>query len=73
MTELLFYTWSRMQCTKAGYAIAEENKRYRELRTLQKELEIELAQLKSPSRIAKIARDQLGLDIPKPEQIRSMP
>lgn len=71
--ELLLYTWSRIQCTKTGYAIARETKNYRELLSLQKNLKIELTQLKSPDRIAKIARNQLGLDIPKPKQIRSMP
>jgi cell division protein FtsL len=73
MSELLFYTWCRVQCTKLGYTIAGENRIYRELSSLQKNLEIELTQLKSPSRIANIARSQLGLDIPKPEQIRSIP
>lgn len=73
MVELLLYTWSRIQYTNTGYAIAKENKRYNNLLSLQQKLEIELTQLKSPSRIAKIAREQLGLDIPKPEQIRSMP
>lgn len=73
MSELLFYTWCRVQCTKLGYTIARENRIYRELSSLQKNLEIELTQLKSPNRIANIARSQLGLDIPKPEQIRSIP
>ena len=73
ITELLFYTWCRVQCTKTGYTLTYENKIHRELSSLQKNLEIELAQLKSPNRIAKIAKDQLGLDLPKPEQIRSIP
>jgi len=73
MSEMLFYTWCRVQCTKLGYTIARENRTYRELSSLQKNLEIELTQLKSPNRIANIARNQLGLDIPKPEQIRSIP
>lgn len=73
MAELLFGTWCRVQCTEAGYAIDKENRNYRGLLSLKKNLEIELTQLKSPARIAKIARMQLGLDIPKSEQIRSMP
>lgn len=73
LAELLFYTWCRIQCTKSGYIIAAEKRNHQELLSLQKNLEIELTQLKSPNRIANIARNQLGLDIPKPEQIRSMP
>ena len=73
ITELLFYTWCRVQCINTGYTITHANKIHRELSSLHKNLEIELAQLKSPNRIAKIAKDQLGLDLPKPEQIRSIP
>ncbi|MGD9210895.1 MAG: cell division protein FtsL [Desulfobacteraceae bacterium] len=73
LTEMLFYTWCRIQCTKTGYAIARENKKNYDFLSLQKNLEIELTQLKSPNRIAQIAKKQLGLDIPKPEQIKSLP
>jgi cell division protein FtsL len=41
--------------------------------TLQNNLKIELARLKSPQRITKIARDHLGLVVPKPEQTIVMP
>ena len=73
LTELLFYTWCRVQYTKVGYTIAAEKESHQELQSLQKNLEIELTKLKSPNRIASIARNQLGLDIPKPNQIRSLP
>ncbi len=73
LAELLLYTWCRVQSTKIGYNIATEKERHQELLSLQKNLEIELTQLKSPNRIAGIARDQLGLDIPKLNQIRSLP
>ena len=73
LTEMLFYTWCRVQCTKTGYAIARENEKNYDFLSLQKNLEIELTQLKSPNRVARIAKNQLGLDIPKPEQIRSLP
>ncbi len=73
LAELMFYTWCRIQCTNTGYAIARENKKNYNHLSLQRNLEIELTQLKSPNRVARIARNQLGLDIAKPEQIRSLP
>jgi cell division protein FtsL len=69
LIELLFYAWVRVQCTNSGYAMAEETKKQQALIALQNNLKIELARLKAPERIARIARNQLGLDVPKSEQI----
>ena len=73
MGEMLFYTWCRVQCIRTGYKIAEEKKRNRELINLQKNLQVELAGLKSPDRIGRIARERLGLIIPEPKQIIVIP
>ncbi len=73
MGELLFYTWCRVQCVRSGYRITEEKKRNKELLTLQKNLQVELAGLKSPDRIGRIAREQLGLVMPEPKQIIVIP
>jgi len=40
---------------------------------LQKNLKIEIARLKSPKRITKIATQQLGLIMPKSEQVVIIP
>jgi cell division protein FtsL len=40
---------------------------------LQNSLKIEMARLKSPERIVKIATEKLGLVLPQPEQIMSLP
>ena len=71
--ELLLYTWCRVQSTEAGYKIAEEIENHRRLVTIQNSLKIELAQLRSPERIAKIAKKQLGLSMPKPDQMFIIP
>ncbi len=73
MGEMLFYTWCRVQCIRTGYKITEEKKRNRELINLQKNLQVELAGLKSPDRIGRIARERLGLIIPEPKQIIVIP
>lgn len=71
--QLFFYTWCRVQCVQIGYEIAEEANRYRKLIALQNNLRIELARLKSPKRIAKIAKYQLGLAMPTSEQTIIIP
>ncbi len=73
ISELLFYTWCRVQCTRLGYEISHEVKRHEQLSTLQNNLRIELAHLKSPDRVFSIAKQKLGLDMPKPEQFVTIP
>jgi cell division protein FtsL len=72
-TELFIYTWCRIQCVKTGYEIAKESDKNIKLLTLQNNLKIEIARLKSPHRIAKIATNNLNLAIPTPEQIIIIP
>ncbi len=71
--ELFFYTWCRLQCVRFGYEISQETDRYQRQITLQKTLRIELVRLKSPGRIAKIAREKLGLTMPDPGQMIIIP
>jgi len=73
MVELLFYTWCRVQCTRIGYEITEADKTRQNLITMQNQLKIELAHLKSPERIENIARNRLGLTMPRPEQTVVVP
>ena len=73
IAELLAYTWCRVQSTQVGYEITRAAAIQQERMTLQNNLKIELARLKSPQRITKIARDHLGLVVPKPEQTIVMP
>ena len=71
--ELFVYTWSRVQCIAIGYEIIKFKKDYRQRLAFRKNLKIEIAHLKSPKRIARIAADQSGLKMPAPEQIISIP
>lgn len=71
--ELFFYTWCRVQCIQMGYDISEEVEEQRSLTSLHQNLKIELARLKSPARIEKIARQRLGLLAPSEEQIIVVP
>ena len=71
--EMLLYTWSRVQCLRLGYGISAAIEKQRDMQQLQNNLKIELARLKSPERITKIARERLGLRPPKPEQTVIIP
>ena len=71
--ELLFYTWCRVQSIQVRYEISELTADQERLVMLQDNLKIELARLKSPERIAKIAKEQLGLILPNSKQIIIIP
>ena len=73
IAELLFYTWSRVQCVQIGYEITKQSSVNRKRVTLQNNLKIELARLRSPERIENIASGQLGLTMPKSNQTIVMP
>ena len=73
IVELLFYTWCRVQCIQVRYEISELGTHQEQLKRLQDNLKIELARLKSPQRIAKIARQQLGLVVPTSKQLIIIP
>jgi len=73
IAELFLYTWCRVNCIDVGYEISKETKKQDELIALQNNLKIELASLKSPERISKIAKDQLGLNTPTKSQTIVIP
>jgi cell division protein FtsL len=68
IAELFFYTWCRVRCVRVGYAVTEQRANHQHLIASQKNLRIELARLKSPERITKLAKDRLGLVTPDPKQ-----
>ena len=73
VAELLVYTWCRVQYVQVGYQITKETTKQQQLLALRDKLRIEQARLKSPQRIAKIAREQLGLITPSPDQVVELP
>ena len=73
MAELFFYTWCRVQCVQVGIALSTERRKQQELSTLQNSLKIELARLKAPERVMRIAQENLGLRIPDAKQTIVVP
>jgi cell division protein FtsL len=73
ISEIGFFAWCRVQYVRIKYEITEQTTRIRKLSAMQDNLKIELMRLKSPQRIAKIAREQLGLITPTPQQTVIIP
>ncbi len=73
IAEFFFYAWCRVQFVGVGYDISRATSYNQSLTALQNNLKIELASLKSPERLAKIANSQLDLILPAPEQVIVIP
>ena len=73
IAELFLYTLCRVNCIGVGYEISKETQKQHELVALQTNLKIEMASLKSLERIAKIAKNQLGLVTPTQKQTIVIP
>lgn len=71
--ELFFYTWCRVNNVRLGYEVSRETQKQTKLLAYQENLKIELARLKSPERIARIATEQLGLSMPRANQTIMIP
>jgi cell division protein FtsL len=66
---VLVYIWLHVQTVNFSYDIAKTQKQKGELLEMNKKLRIQLANLKSPERIERIALTQLGLKPPEKGQI----
>ena len=65
----LIYVWSHQQIIYLGYENSRATYEGQQLLQENKRLRVELAALKSPSRIERIALQELGLVNPKKEQL----
>jgi len=66
---LIFFVWARLQITYLGYQISQANSEHTKLFKLNKQMKLEVASLKSLSRIENIAKNQLGLVNPESSQM----
>ncbi len=65
-------TWCGVRCRRIGYEIARERIRTAKLLDMKKKLDIERVHLMSPENLGRIAREELGLITPRPEQVISL-
>ena len=70
---LLVYTWCRVQYVQTGYEISKAVKINEKRIARNNNLKIEHAYLKSPERIARKAKEKLGLIMPTAKQIIVIP
>ena len=65
----IFYVWSRLQVVNLEYDISSLEGRVRALQQESRQLQLEVASLRSPARIEQVAHNRLGLRIPAFEQV----
>ena len=65
----LFYVWSHHQILSLGYETSEAAREEQRLLQENNRLRLELASLKAPGRIERMAQQELGLVPPQKEQL----
>ena len=63
------YVWCRVQVVNLGYLLSDIHRLHTRLVNDNKKLHLELARLKAPERVQRIAIEQLGLKHPSKDQI----
>jgi cell division protein FtsL len=63
------YMWPRVQVVRLAYRMQTSEQHLRELLQAHDQLRFELASLKDPERIYRIATEQLGMGIPRRDQV----
>ena len=66
------HVWTRLRAIEYGYKISKATRRNAKLVEVNRRLRIEVALLKNPARIGRMATDELGMQHPQPEQIRRL-
>jgi cell division protein FtsL len=65
----IFHVWSRVKVVDLNLQLGESRKQFKELHLEQSQLKLEVASLKTPSRIEALARQELGLSMPTNQQV----
>lgn len=67
------YVWSNFKTTEIGYDLSQLKEQEMKLREVNRKLRLELATLKSPQNLERVAVSKLGLRPPTPDQIVILP
>ncbi len=73
LAELFLATWCRVQSVRIGMEISQATAHQKQLAAFKNNLTIERARLRSPAHLARVARNDLGLDMPTSEQVIVIP
>jgi cell division protein FtsL len=63
------YVWPRVQVVRLAYRMQASEQHLRELLQAHDQLRFELASLKDPERIYRVATEQLGMGMPRRDQV----
>ena len=66
---VLFFSWQHLQCVRAGYEIEELKEQRTAEQEWNRQLRLEQAALADPQRIDTLARRDLGMVSPTPQQV----
>lgn len=66
---VLFYVWTRVQVVQFGYEISLALREKEEVIIAHHELTLEVATLRSAQQVEKRARERLGMDHPRKDQL----
>jgi cell division protein FtsL len=66
---LLLFVWERVEIVRVGYHIERLKTQKTALQRERDELEVKVSALTSPERIARVAKEQLGMTPPQPGQV----
>ena len=69
MAGVAVYVWPRVQVVRLAYRMQTSEQHLRELRQAHDQLRFELASLKDPERIYRVATEQLGMGMPRRDQV----
>jgi cell division protein FtsL len=67
---LLIYVWQRVDFIRLSYRVEELASERKRLQDTNRQLTIERSSLRAPDRIERLARRQLGMVDPTPEEVR---
>lgn len=73
VTISLFCVWSRVDVLQTGYRIHDLAGQFEKRQEEYRALKLELATRKSPTRLAPMAQEKLGLKQPRPDQVVVVP
>ena len=57
---------------EVALALGREERAFRDLTLERRKLELEISMLRDPARVIAVARDRLGMSLPRPEKIHAL-
>jgi cell division protein FtsL len=66
---LVLYMWPRVHSVRLGYQLQRSEQRLRDLLQERDQLRLDIASLKDPRRVYEVATEQLGMQLPRREQV----